>query len=431
MNFLYWAQKAKQVHNAAMRAASEQDADYMDATPLSQFVVWKAAAVSNAVRDLLSDASVSDEEVWAPLWRLLPGTEHQHAMYLILDMVLRAFASWQFRVMRHVSGFPLCFLVVLETLPAEADTRRAAVAKLLMETDNCCLGSSPYGDMPVKVKQLFLDEWHTMAESGKCPMRLYAFLLAWRSRAPIDTQHVEGFMSVLQNITNRAHAMDKVLANARMSLKLGYPISAQTCCTLDGVVEQRIASGLDQDRFAGAVVAADLRRTPEFKVCEHHRGPAETLVAPWALQVKRLAEVGSRFVSMLSVGGHNHAFVIGWAYHSCLWVAPGHLTSDVGLTCFAFKVPMVMLPLVDYFVEIGLGNIDMVANSNVSNRMWQPKETTRVLRQAPIVWSTRPTRSLLSGFLDHTASTEKQMQWTRPKAATHGPTPKRRKGTGA
>ena len=74
VNFLYWAQKAKQVQNDAMRAASEQDADYMDATPLSQFVVWKAAAVSSAVRDLLSDVSVPDQSVWAPLWRLFPGT---------------------------------------------------------------------------------------------------------------------------------------------------------------------------------------------------------------------------------------------------------------------------------------------------------------------------------------------------------------------
>ena len=77
------------------------------------------------------------------------------------------------------------------------DEARRSVAKILKESNFCCLDVNMCTDMPKKIMMMFAAEVAVVAASGQVPLNLFGFLLLWRSEMPAETQLVEGMNSIL------------------------------------------------------------------------------------------------------------------------------------------------------------------------------------------------------------------------------------------
>ena len=77
-------------------------------------------------------------------------------------------------------------------LPADVVCeRRRELARKYLEMDDEDLFSL-ISDMPYKLRRLFPSEFRVVAEVGKVPLNLFAFLLLWGMQLPAETQCVEG-----------------------------------------------------------------------------------------------------------------------------------------------------------------------------------------------------------------------------------------------
>ena len=279
---------------------------------------------------------------------------------------------------------------------------------------DCCLQDDPYSDMALKTKSNFRDELVEAHATGKCPKRLLVFLVAWRSRAEVSTQYMEGLMSLVQNICKRAPNADRALVNARMSIKAGHPIDAKECCALDHAVRERLASGEDKGRFCPVVITPAMRLDPpRSSQCQHKMTLQDTLLAPFALAAARVALLGPEYVTKFVVtledtSERSCACVLGWSYRSELWVAPGRLDSEVGPTHFIMHHVSLMCSLRDYMVKCDL----LLASDTVPGRT-RPKDNFRTMKliQYPYSMAGSQGPSLSRGQVDLENAQRHDLKW--------------------
>lgn len=273
-------------------------------TPLSEFVVWKASAVYAEISNLLLASSVHDHDKWGLVWGHVSCSARPEAVALIVSLVLRAAAGWKHHMLDTVSAFPLMLLLVVEHAPDVADEVRVEVARLLLSSSKAQLFQShAYSDVAWKFRELFFSEFQRVVSSnGRCPANLYLVLLHWRAQLPFETQDVEGLISTLQKLTDRAQGMGVALANARMSLKLGCPITVQECCNYNEAVGQMRGEDCNANRFEPlSCVAADVPSPlPAFQA-EDVSLDGDRRLAMFAMVAASCAVVGPRFVSAISI----------------------------------------------------------------------------------------------------------------------------------
>ena len=401
-------QKNEENFNIAVGEAVKRGENYMGPTPLSMFVTTLADSIMQSIVALTSATAMTDKDLWGGVWAMLPQESFPNAACLILTCVLRAAASWQMRAMNQVATFPLLFLQLVQASADKVDPRRTAICELLLAMPLCCLRNCPYSDFAAKVKTKFLGEFTEMRDTGTCPKRLYVFLLAWRSMARFSSQHCEGWMSLLQHMTKRATRMEQALANARMSIKVGYPIEARDCVTVDGLVRERIKNGDDKFRFSPVVVTDDMRTAPpRHKRCSHARSELEVVAASYASsaysQLTQGASMVTRFECHIAL--RNCACILGWSHKTQLWVAPGVL-SPSGI--FELSEPLVMQPLETFLVTKRMLREDDV-------HMNAPREhfyMTAIQYRYTMIQEGQPT--IMRGIVDTTVAKRYVLKWAPP-----------------
>ena len=80
--------------------------------------------------------------------------------------------------------------------------------------------------------------------TGLMTPQLQAFLLAWRSVLPMDTQNLEGINSVIQVMCKRAPHMGVALLNARLSIKKNMKQDARFLAENDSDVTEYMKAPL-------------------------------------------------------------------------------------------------------------------------------------------------------------------------------------------
>ena len=134
--------------------------------------------------------ALTDTSLWGPIWKLTRNAqERAQTRRMIVEAVLALGASWDFRVMDAVKGWPLQLLVLLSpSTPCTMAPQRQLVAQRLLATPDCCLQSrhtvyqhTGVSDMALKMKHAFKNEFEEVAASGRVPVNLFGALLAWRS----------------------------------------------------------------------------------------------------------------------------------------------------------------------------------------------------------------------------------------------------------
>ena len=156
---------------------------------------------------------------------------------------------------------------------------------------SCCLRDR-YCDFNLKVRSLFLRQFEYMAETGVCTVDLWHYLKLCRAHWGSNTQKVEGANGVLQGMANAARNMHMPLANARLSLKLGLPMTAAECAQEDAFLPQYMQETKDLNAGRYGQVAPTRLKAREHGFCEHELRRARAL--PLAAGFYKVADVSSR-----------------------------------------------------------------------------------------------------------------------------------------
>ena len=274
VHMLLWLQKAKQEHNAKCLECQSAGRDYLGETPYSLFVIEKANTFRREIGALLDEDALTNNAYFGKVWQLLPADDavhRQQALTLIVSGVLRGAAGWHYRVSNQTRG-PMLYLLSLLMVPHDTvDETRMEYTQLFLDIPECCLRCDPLTDVFWKLRATFRPLFERTARTGRVDKPLWNALVLWRSKLCSDTQHVEGFISVLQRLTRDARRMDQALANARLSIKLGYAIDANEAAAMDTDVAKHVDSGVDANRFAPVISAP--RRIPKIRPCEHVWSP--------------------------------------------------------------------------------------------------------------------------------------------------------------
>ena len=115
---------------------------------------------------------------------------------------------------------PLISLFLVENEPhVECDLRMAA-AQVILAIPHDELDESPYMDFGLKLVTTYNEDLKVAAETGRCPMPLYVYLLLVRKELDCQTQDVEGMNSTLQVITALAPNVRIGLASDRIQVNV-------------------------------------------------------------------------------------------------------------------------------------------------------------------------------------------------------------------
>jgi hypothetical protein len=145
-HFMNWSDRQQKLTNSRIKEATGNgsDATYLGPTPCSLLVEGQAELIKDEIAARLSCAALADEALWAPLWRQAnTADDRAQAKQLIVELTLLTAASWEFRVLDSVRGFPMAFMLLVAVPAHIADDRRRGVAARLLDTPECCLKARP------------------------------------------------------------------------------------------------------------------------------------------------------------------------------------------------------------------------------------------------------------------------------------------------
>ena len=328
--FLFWGQKLNLQHRELKQRALDTGGTYMGKTPLSEFVAWKAAQINQLLSNLLDEAAVEDRKYWGTVWDHCPVDMRSEALELVIacalkvstltpydyncffiyfqnrlksnafvpESILKACGGWHHRVMMYVSTFPYLLLLLLEVAAHIVDGRRKLIAGLLLSTDDCCLRDR-YTDIAIKIKAQFHDELERVRDTGRMPLNLFGYLLGVRAQLDLDTQDMEGFISVLQNVTFRGRNMTLPTATARMSLKLGEELTIEDCLVMHTAAVAEMETDRHAQRFMLQKVNVPVARP--LHPCAHKLPEKSPYCLGYALTIAHDMELS---------GGVAHWFVL-------------------------------------------------------------------------------------------------------------------------
>ena len=97
---------------------------------------------------------------------------------------------------------------------------------------------------------------------------------------PLDNQALEGLASVVQIMCNRAPSSHHSSISDRLSIKIGDPITADTCEAIDQAVVEHMTTIEHHNRFLP--VPAVRRNSLESSTCPHAKNMSCRLYAPFA-----------------------------------------------------------------------------------------------------------------------------------------------------
>ena len=207
--------------------------------------------------------------------------------------------------------------------------------------------------LPYKIRTVFAHELKYLAETGKFPPKLYAFMLVVRSLLTLDTQEIEGMNSIVQQMCRSAPHMQVMRASDRLALKKGDLITAQECCDMHGAIIKYMNTDDFMNRFAPlSTVGTPAQHPDPPSWCEHselsvaavpfaagfsHRflHDKQCFGAARIFYFERLDRVD--FVAPVRIP----AFMCAWSYYQCIFVAAGIVDGCTGPT-FGFLLPLVI-----------------------------------------------------------------------------------------
>ncbi len=177
--------------------------------------------------------------MWGPVFKLTKTeSERCQTLELIHTVTLKAACIWEFRFASLLDSYHLSLLKIVEVEWNIEDETRVKVGRAILEASDATLNNDPFSDVALKVKHEFFEELTSLvANRGVCPPELFAFCLVFRSRVSGQTQDVEGFNSILSNLSRRMPRLGPAAASAKLSLRKGPSISPQQCVALNTEVE--------------------------------------------------------------------------------------------------------------------------------------------------------------------------------------------------
>ena len=319
MHFLYWVEKVRGQYHSARKTWEVQNSPVCDEFPfktlVGELVASKADDIANELSGLLHPDALSSDAKFAPVWKYIPHEHHAEARELIVAEVCLAACCWEKRIRSEARSFPEALFIVTQDPPCVKSTQRKRMAEQLLNMCPECL-RRPHDDLAEKLRNMFLDEFTVMSETGECSPLLWGTIFLVQLMVQGETQEVESFHAHLQQVANRAPRMLQALANARLLLKFGKPITAKQCCELHaGGVEYQKSAG-HRDRF-GIVPLDDLNNCPQIDI-RHECGsgappapPGLRLCAAHAdpLLVERAASIAARMYHSYNIGAR-YAYVV-------------------------------------------------------------------------------------------------------------------------
>jgi hypothetical protein len=367
-----------------------------DRSMISDLVCNKAAEVMNDINRLLEKDAFEDPDKWGRAWHLIAEPVHMdEAKVLMLTLVHQMAAEWQMRFVSVVSKFPLKFLVCLEAPHHVSCKMRQEVADSLLQSCDVCLHLE-LSDFTWKAKHIYRQDFEHMRCTGQCTLGLYILLLSLRSVLHGDTQEVEGWNSVLQTMTRRARRMGISLANARLNLKHGSPITPEDCCSAHSAVLELMATPDYSHRFeplpntAAHIPPAD----PAPTSCVHQASPSLQRAACLSAAVKTVVDTGAGYVYMLDTIGGNHlgahraCFLAVWTYWSTVWCT----VCDISDNRLEVKLPMRPVKLL-FVIDEALRFLI----SKTENFLRDFKVDSVDMSQHRLKWQTPCTATLIQG----------------------------------
>lgn len=294
--------------------------------------------------------------------------------------------------------WPWLLLGLLQSGPHVVCEHRRAISAKLLGTDNESLNRDS-SDITIKCKKVFLKELEDCKAAGTCPIKLYVFLLQWRSQLPFDTQEVEGMNNVLQEMTRRAGHLQLALASARMCLKKGPEVAARTCLALDQEVKKVMASSEYATKFLtvnavgkpplAAPVLDEISRDPAFRYAKGFM-PAIREKFKHKSGVKHLWVLGGQLVEKST--DPQPAFVVACPYATKFYVATGQVQGDTFTLTKPFAIKSIQQELGQLMHEVA------------------PK--TIKLQSFAIEWKT----SLYEAKVDFASRVGARLRWKKPCA---------------
>ena len=320
--------------------------------PLSDLVCWKADELRGAFSQLLVD-----EDKWSIVFTYLEEKECsldlvESIRALIVSLVLLLTASWDHRILRRVRTFPLILLIIVHRPPEVEDEHRQHLAQMMVKSSECCLLTAE-SDIGIKALAIFRPEFEVMAACGRCPLRLYEWILYVRSEAPMDTQEIEGMNGTLQAMAAAAPRMQVPLASDRLQLKKGEPISVAACQQLNDQVMAALGSNEATSRFLPPVAGMAPPEAPAV-VCPHRLSVEMVMAARFAA-----GAFGHRDLHALHGWSFSQregpAFIMAWTYYATIFCAKGDFVaddSDDSEYKFVLKLPIEICLLADIVKEV-------------------------------------------------------------------------------
>ena len=368
-------------------AASKAGEEYLGPTPFSDLVCSRSDIVIQEFDGLIGEPL--DVSTWTPVLTYIAAHRQEdlreEALCLAGSLVCLLRANWNFRVTNRLQCYPWCLLKVLETPCGEACASRQLIARRLLDAEPCCLVSNE-SDVALKLRAAFFAEWAVVADGdGRCPLRLWQFMLLFRAGITMDVQEVEGMNSLVQSMSKHAPSIGLPLASDRMQIKKGIDISPSECTDLHGDVVRAMESDETTQRFLPVVAS----HSPDEAVAHScpHRPEVSPMAARIALGCFKQKVVGNMAVWMLKNRIPGPAFTMCWTYHYKIFCMMGAVCmDDSGVLIFEFDVPLACRLLQHLISED-----DRVAAAPRSFRIFRRFAT----------WNTSVRRATLSATASH------------------------------
>ena len=129
-------------HNEALQREAKHGRTYLGPTPTSRLVAGFGARLAGTFSFMLSLEALRSDDWWAPVWNVVDAAQNavtlmEEALELVIELVLAAAASYDFRFMALFRDFPLLILLLLESPPDQVDERRKEICRQWLRIPLC------------------------------------------------------------------------------------------------------------------------------------------------------------------------------------------------------------------------------------------------------------------------------------------------------